>query len=89
MEQSERYVDKLAKYILIASGLVVSALLCWYFRSILIYILIAVVVSLIAKQMMNLFKRQEGTGLAFGSHIIDHCNRPDNVCHLGHNTYCR
>lgn len=57
MEQSERYVDKLAKYILIASGLVVSALLCWYFRSILIYILIAVVVSLIAKPMMNLLRK--------------------------------
>ena len=71
MEQSERYVDKLAKYILIA-----------------------VVVSLIAKPMMNLLRKvrirgKEGTGLAFGSHIIDHCNRPDNVCHLGHNTYCR
>lgn len=57
MEQNERYIDKLAKYILIASGLVVSALLCWYFRSILIYILVAVVVSLIAKPMMNLLRK--------------------------------
>lgn len=57
MEQNERYIDKLAKYILIASGLAVSALLCWYFRSILIYILVAVVVSLIAKPMMNLLRK--------------------------------
>lgn len=57
MEQNERYIDKLAKYILIASGLMISALLCWYFRSILIYILVAVVVSLIAKPMMNLLRK--------------------------------
>lgn len=57
MEQNERYIDKLAKYILIASGLAISALLCWYFRSILIYILVAVVVSLIAKPMMNLLRK--------------------------------
>ena len=45
----ERYVDKLAKYILLAAGVAMIGGLCWYFRSVLIYILIAVVVSLVAK----------------------------------------
>ena len=49
----ERYIDKLAKYILLAAGVAVIGGLCWYFRSVLIYILIAVVVSLIAKPIMK------------------------------------
>ena len=57
MEQNERYTDKLAKYILAASGLAVVCALCWYFRSILAYILIAVVVSLIAKPLMGLMQK--------------------------------
>ena len=57
MEQNERYTDKLAKYILAASGLAVVCALCWFFRSILAYILIAVVVSLIAKPLMGLLQK--------------------------------
>ena len=53
----ERYVDKLAKYILLAAGVAIVGGLCWYFRSVLIYILIAVVVSLIAKPIMKQLKR--------------------------------
>lgn len=49
----ERYVDKLAKYLLLAAGVAIVGGLCWYFRSVLIYILIAVVVSLIGKPMMK------------------------------------
>lgn len=52
METEERYTDKLAKYILAAAGLAIVLALCWMFRSILAYILIAVVVSLIAKPLM-------------------------------------
>ena len=57
MEQNERYTDKLAKYILAASGLAFVCALCWFFRSILAYILIAVVVSLIAKPLMGLLQK--------------------------------
>lgn len=57
MEQNERYVDKLAKYILLAAGIAIAGALCWYFRSVLVYILIAVVVSLIAKPVMGLFQK--------------------------------
>lgn len=57
MEQNERYVDKLAKYILLAAGIAIVGTLCWYFRSVLVYILIAVVVSLIAKPVMGLLQK--------------------------------
>ena len=53
----ERYTDKLAKYIIIAAGLALIAGLCWYFKSVLTYILIAVVVSLIAKPVMELLQK--------------------------------
>ena len=52
MEQTERYIDKLAKYIIAAAGIGIIGALCWFFRSVIIYILAAVVVSLIAKPVM-------------------------------------
>ena len=57
MENTERYTDRLAKYILIAAGICLLGLLCWTFRNIIGYILIAVVVSLIAKPVMGLLKK--------------------------------
>lgn len=57
MEHSERYVDKLAKYILLAAGIAIIGAICWYFRSVIVYVLIAVVVSLIAKPVMGLMQK--------------------------------
>ena len=57
MENHERYTDKLAKYILIAAALGIVGVLCWALRSVLGYILIAVVVSLIAKPVMGFLKK--------------------------------
>lgn len=57
MENNERYTDKLAKYILAAAGVAIVCALCWFFRSILAYILIAVVVSLIAKPLMGMLQK--------------------------------
>ncbi|MBR5273934.1 MAG: AI-2E family transporter [Bacteroidales bacterium] len=57
MENNERYTDKLAKSILLAAGIAIIAALCWYFRSVLGYILIAVVVSLVAKPLMGLMQK--------------------------------
>lgn len=57
MENSGRYTDKLAKYIILTAGTAIIAALCWYFRSILAYILVAVVVSLIAKPVMGLLQK--------------------------------
>ena len=62
METNERYTDKLAKYILAAAGVAIVCALCWFFRSILAYILIAVVVSLIAKPLVGVLKRLQIKG---------------------------
>ncbi len=57
MEQSERYTDKLAKYILMAAGMLIVGAICWYFRNVIIYILAAVVVSLIGKPVVKLLQK--------------------------------
>ena len=57
MESSERYSDKLAKYIIAAAGAAAVLGICWYVRRVLAYILIAVVVSLIAKPLMRVFQK--------------------------------
>ena len=62
MEQQVRYTDKLAKYILFAAGAAMIGAILWYFRSILAYILIAVVVSLIAKPIMAGLKKVQIKG---------------------------
>ena len=36
--ETERYTDKLAKYIIFVAIAAVAAVLCWYFRNIIIYI---------------------------------------------------
>lgn len=57
MENEVRYTEKLAKYILIAAGAAIIMGLCWFFRNVITYILAAVVVSLIAKPMVNALKK--------------------------------
>ncbi len=57
MDNTGRYTDKLAKYILLAAGTGIVAALCWYFRSVLTYILVAVVVSLVAKPLVGLMQK--------------------------------
>ena len=55
--EKERNVDKLAGYLIKLGGLAIIALLCWYFKNVLIYIIIAFVVSLIGRPIMKLLKR--------------------------------
>ena len=55
--EKERNVDKLSGYLIKLGGLAIIAALCWYFRNILIYIVIAFVVSLIGRPIMRLLKR--------------------------------
>ena len=57
MENTERYTDKLAKYILLTAGIGIVGGICWYFSNVLIYILLAVVVSLIAQPVMALLRK--------------------------------
>ena len=56
MEHTEKYTERLAKAILIAAGVGIMGTICWFFRSVLIYILIAVVVSLTAQPVMALLR---------------------------------
>ena len=53
----ERNIDKLAGYLIKLGGLAIIAALCWYFKNVLIYIIIAFVVSLIGRPIMRLLKR--------------------------------
>ena len=56
MEQ-ERSIDRLARYLIGAGVFAIVAFLCWYFRSVLIYIIAAFVVSLIGHPVMTLLRK--------------------------------
>lgn len=46
---NERPVDRLSRYVIKAGTLAVIAALCWYFRSVLLYVILAAVVALVGK----------------------------------------
>ena len=56
MEQ-ERSIDRLARYIIIAATLAILAWVCWYFKSVLVYIIAAFVVSLIGLPVKRLLRK--------------------------------
>ena len=56
MEQ-ERSIDRLARYLIAAGFIAIAAFLCWYFRSVLVYIIAAFVVSLIGHPVKGLLER--------------------------------
>ena len=51
-ELKTKYTEKLAKYTLSAFFLAIVIAICWFFRSVIVYILVAMVVSLITKPFM-------------------------------------
>ena len=53
----ERSTDKLARYILWAAAAAIIVALCWYFRSVLVYIILAAVVSLLGRPIMKLLRK--------------------------------
>lgn len=53
----ERSVDKLARYTMWIAVAAVIMALCWYFRSVLIYIILAAVVSLLGRPIMKLLRK--------------------------------
>ena len=53
----ERSIDRLARYIITLGILGIVAVLCWYFRSVLVYIIAAFVVSLIGRPVMRRLRR--------------------------------
>lgn len=55
--EKERSIDKLARYIIILATLAIAAVLCYFFSSVLAYILLAFVVSLIGQPVFKLLKK--------------------------------
>lgn len=55
--ENEKYTEKLARSILFAAVFCIGAAICWYFRSVIVYILLAVVVSLISRPIMVLLQK--------------------------------
>ena len=55
--ENERNIDKLAGYIIKLGALAIVVALCWYFKNVLIYIIAAVVISLIGQPMMKFMQK--------------------------------
>lgn len=55
--ESEKYTEKLAKYTLYAAVFCLIAVLCWYLKDVLVYILTAVVISLMARPITTVLKK--------------------------------
>lgn len=53
----ERSTDKLARYILYLGGAAAVCAVCWFFRSVLVYIIIAAVVSLVGRPIARLLRK--------------------------------
>ena len=55
--EKERNVDRLARYLIYAASLTVVLALCWYLRNVLVYVILAAVVSLLCKPVMTFMGR--------------------------------
>lgn len=51
--ENERGVDRLSQYIIYSAGAALALAACWYFRSVLLYIVLAAVLSLLSKPVMK------------------------------------
>lgn len=51
--ENERGVDRLSRYIIYSAGAALALAACWYFRSVLLYIVLAAVLSLLSKPVMK------------------------------------
>ena len=55
--EKQSNVDKLAKYLIYLGILAIVCALCWYFRSVLVYIILAFVVSLVSRPLARLMAK--------------------------------
>ena len=55
--EKERSIDRLARYIIILGALAIGAALCYFFGNVLVYILVAFVVSLIGQPIVHLLRK--------------------------------
>lgn len=53
----ERMTDKLARYIIILASAALVCVVCWYFRNVLTYIVLAAVLSIVGRPLFNLIKK--------------------------------
>ena len=53
----ERNTDRLARYIIWAAVAAIIISLCWYFRNVIIYMILAAVVSLLGRPIMKLLRK--------------------------------
>lgn len=57
MENRERDIDRLARYIIILAGVLIAGFFCWYFRSVLAYVVLSAVVALVAHPLFKVFMK--------------------------------
>ena len=69
MEQ-ERSIDRLARYVIIAATIAILAWICWYFKSVLVYIIVAFVVSLLAQPLMRLMRKVKIRGKSLPNGLL-------------------
>ena len=55
--ENERGVDRLSRYIIYGVAAAIALAAGWYFRNVIIYVILAAVVSLLGKPVMNLLRR--------------------------------
>lgn len=66
----ERNVDKLSGWIMKLAVVAVICAACWYFRSVLVYVLAAFVVSLLGQPIMQLFRKIKIKGKALPDAVL-------------------
>lgn len=55
--ENQSKVEKLAGHLIFIGVLAIVSVLCWYFRSVLVYVILAFVVSLISQPLMRLMRK--------------------------------
>lgn len=68
--ETERNIDRLAGWIMKLGVFALICAVCWYFRSVLVYVLIAFVVSLIGHPLMQLMRKLRIKGKPFPDTVL-------------------
>lgn len=60
--EKQSNVERLSGYIILIGVLAIAGALCWYFRSVLMYIILAFVVSLVSRPLVSLMRKVQVKG---------------------------
>lgn len=60
--EKQSNVERLSGYVILIGILAITGVLCWYFRSVLMYIILAFVVSLVSRPLVNLMRKVQVKG---------------------------